>query len=390
MSDGSRRQFPLPGRGRPASGGVEPLEEPPGDNVGNITVPRDESNRTVALDAATINQFVLALQTATLAAAPKQTFGELAGRWFETIRLLRVDPSNERRHLAALAPLAQYTEDSLTTSLVEHTLATLRGLAASTRNKVRNTGRLVIRSAQADGKWSKPNPFDLAKRARETKRKYELLSVSELARVQEHLRPDRRRMFRVAVILGLRPGELLALRKCDVDERAGEITIRRSHERNETKTGRERVIPILPQVAGDLLEAIQESKSDLVFAAADGSQQRHDTKLTRALQTAMAAAGLVEGYEQKCRTLCGGPHVVTKEKDYRCKSCGRLCWPVPIVRPVRWYDLRHICATEHRRAGADPLAIALLLGHSVKGTTQAVYTHLSSSDLRRSLSSFVF
>lgn len=68
MSDGSRRQFPLPGRGRPASGGVEPLEEPPGDNVGNITVPRDESNRTVALDAATINQFVLALQTATLAA----------------------------------------------------------------------------------------------------------------------------------------------------------------------------------------------------------------------------------------------------------------------------------------------------------------------------------
>lgn len=59
---------------------------------------------------------------------------------------------------------------------------------------------------------------------------------------------------------------------------------------------------------------------------------------------------------------------------------------MPRVRPVRWYDLRHLCATLHHRHGADALCVALAMGHSGRGTTQAVYTHPDAAMMREELS----
>lgn len=60
---------------------------------------------------------------------------------------------------------------------------------------------------------------------------------------------------------------------------------------------------------------------------------------------------------------------------------------MPVVRPVRWYDLRHMCATFHHQHGADRVCTALALGHSLDAatTTEAVYTHPTMETMRREL-----
>jgi integrase len=342
-----------------------------------------------------VKQVSHALAPAAVPVASLPRFGELVDEWLTAIRPKRVAPDNEERLARRLTPLLEENEDTLTVAAIDGFLSGLSAeLAPATINKLRGTGRLVVEYVQANRKWAGPNPFALVKRARVPRRRYDLLSGDELRKVQAKLNPMRRREFRVALHLGLRKGELFALQKVDVDFTTATITIRRSHGRDSTKTGKDRTIPLLPAVAGDLLEAIQASPADslLVFPSGSAGLQDKNTKLTNTLRTAMASAGVgVTRVRYKCRrTTCDAEDLVevghTVDRDRDCPQCGMRLWPVPTVRAVRWYDLRHMAATFHREAGADPLAIALLLGHAVHQTTEAVYTHLSSSTLMRELS----
>lgn len=334
------------------------------------------------------SELLAALKPEPVEPLERPMFGELLTEWLVWIASKRVQPANEQRLARHLRGLFLEDEATLTAAMVEEYLANLP-LAPSTRNKARGVGRLAIDRARASRRWREVNPFTLAARAKEPTRKYETLTEAELVAVQEKLRPDRRRMFRLHLHLGFRPGELLALRKEDVDFNSGTILVHRSHSREETKTGKDRLLPILASVAQDLWEAMQESGSDLVFANADGQQWRHDTKLTRTIRTAMRDAGVgITDVTYKCRRCGSAVHLPPPVSENVCTTCNVLRWPVPTVRPFRWYDLRHAAASCHRRAGADPLAISLVLGHSIKGatTTDRVYTHFEVADLRRELS----
>lgn len=348
----------------------------------------------IKLDPEQLGQLTLGITAALGVAAPTTsvddapTFGELAHEWLASIRPHRVQPANETNHIRHLRPLYLEDENTLTATSIGALIDTLP-LSPSTRNKVRGAGRLAVDHALAGKRWFGPNPFRVVKRKKERGFKAELLSLEELARVQEHLSPDRRREFRVQLHLGLRTGELFALTKTDVDFERGVVHVRRSHERETTKTGRERTVPLHPAIAGDLLEARNRTKSELLFPASDGkTMQRRDTKLTRVIRTAMAAAhvGLVEVTYKYRRRGCRAkkiskPPVV--ETD--CSECEYTMWAVAEVRPVRWYDLRHMCATLHHAAGANPLCVSIALGHSVTGTTQSVYTHPDDATMFREL-----
>jgi len=230
----------------------------------------------------------------------------------------------------------------------------------------------------------RPNPFGLVKREKQAKRKYELLTLAELYQVQLHLRADRLCMFRVALHLGLRPGELLALKVEDVDFANNVVKVRRSWARDETKTGTERDIPLAPAVCIELMDACVEAKGELVFGHSfDGSMQSQTTKLTRILRTAMVKAGVaITGADFKCRRQgCGWAEFRAGAIDHRrnrdCPRCEFRLLPVVRVRDVRWYDLRHMCNTFHHDAGADSICRKLAMGHSLEGTNEEIYTHPS-------------
>lgn len=320
------------------------------------------------------------------------TFLELATEWLETEARRLVEPANERRHIAHMRALWPLREPELRPSVINRTLASLLRplghLGAVTVNKVRSTGKRIIRAAMLDDRWSGQNPFEVVPRLRQPTPHHRCLSLEECRKLLPKLREDRRREALTMLYLGLRPGELKALRKEDVDLRAKTIVVRRSNARDSTKTGKKRELPIPAALLPVLKRAIATNKdSPLVFPGKDGKRQRADSKLTRALKDAMRRARLVIGYERICRRAGCGYRDERKELEWhrQCPRCRYTLWEQGIPLPVRWYDLRHSSATLHRMAGCDPLVIQMALGHAPETLTDSVYTHLSMDYMRQQL-----
>ena len=148
----------------------------------------------------------------------------------------------------------------------------------------------------------------------------------------------------VMAYAGLRPGEALALTWGDIRKRT--IVVNKAvslGEEKDTKTGKERSVPLRKALAQDLrkwkLKSGRPSDDQLVFPAkAGGLWQDHDYRdwRKRSFTTAVEAAG------------------------------------VACPRP---YDLRHCCASLRFAEGANPAEIANEMGHSLE-TLLRTYTHV--------------
>lgn len=322
----------------------------------------------------------------------RRTFRELSDAWLRTEGARLVEPRNEQRHIAHLRALWGLTEGELRPYRVKEALLSLLKpsgpLSPATVNKVRGTGRRIIREAQLNDEWTGPNPFEIVRRLRETRPSHRVLSLGECRALLPHLRPDRLREAMMMLYLGLRPGEWKALKREDVDTRAWVLTVRRSNGRDQTKTGKVRVVPIPLGLRPTIGAALRESPPScrLVFPGRGGKRQRFDAKLSRMLRAAMRRAGLVSGYVHACRRRgCGHREEFPTDEQARCARCGMKLWATGIALAVRFYDLRHSAATLHREAGCDPLVIQIALGHAAENLTDGIYTHLSLDYLRREL-----
>lgn len=392
MSVIDRKSSLLTGRGEQPSQArsldVRPLEQHV--TSGEVRYRGDEeSGKTVRFDEGQLEQ--LAAMFALRVAQPKArwTFGELAAKWLVSVRRVRVQ--DEQRNVAQLKPLWGWKEGELTVEKISDWFMQLLAMSFSpiSINKYRCAGRLIIRLAQANNQWGPVNPFDLVPRLKEPKRTYETLTVEQLRALLPHLREDHRRMARITVALGLRTGELFALQRSDIDFNAGVVHVRRSHGRSTTKTGTSRKLPLLNCIAGDLLDLVREARDagrELLFPAADGGLRREDSKMSRVLRTAMGLAGVVEGYTFTCRHKgCEWKMEFSGAcEDMECPTHEWKAWRTPRVKRIRWYDLRHMSATLHRMAGADRLAVKLLLGHG--SDCDEIYLHMGEAWVRKQLS----
>lgn len=352
------------------------------------------SEYRVRLDVEDRQQLALELAALLKDTVRHRTFWELAEGWLK--RLVRVRPENERVHLRHLGELHGLREGEITKATVESALAKLDKvnggtLGPATLNKLRSTGKLVVDDARAIGEWTGPNPFQLVKCRRIPRKPWPRISPEEFIRVLAHLREDRRRLALVAICTGMRPGELKALQKQDVDLERGFISVQRSLGRDETKTGMSRTVPIPDACAAALQDAITASSSRLVFPRPDGSRERDDVKLSRILRTAFKAAGVVTHFHLTCRRKnclhAEDRPGLTVNVD--CPKCGMRLWCSPIAKPFTFYGLRHAAATMHREAGADALAVKLALGHVLRSVTDDVYTHLSDEKFKAELNRLV-
>ena len=272
------------------------------------------------------------------------TFGALALEWLAEVERVCVD--NEARHVLHLLPLHRRRDGELTAGHVERAMAA-SGLGPSTQNMLRSTGKLIIAWAQANGRWVSPNPFALVRRRRQPRRVYQTLTLCEVTRLLSVATGHWLHRIAVGVLLGLRPGELAALRPSDVDLVRGSVWIHRSHERAQTKTGRERLVAI-PRCARGFIETAIKEGGERLFPSRLGGQMGRNAKLSKTFRALLRAAD--------------------------------------IGREVRFYDLRHTSATLHREAGCDPLVIRLTLGHAARNLTDDLYTHISLESQARELS----
>ena len=113
------------------------------------------------------------------------------------------------------------------------------------------------------------------------------------------LRLELRPLFAVAIYTGLRKGELLALRKEDVDLEARHPTVACSHDWDTTKGNRVDVIPIADEAVPSFQQATAASPSGLLFPAPDGSMRRRDFEVHAILQWAPSRAGIVSAWTRK-------------------------------------------------------------------------------------------
>lgn len=395
MSDHNRRQFPLFEREEPprVRGGTR--ENPSGGDVeqGSIAI-RGESERRIAIDDESIDRLTERI-AAKLNPKSSTVFGVLVALYLAALRERGANATDQDWQTRQLWPLTEETESTLTAEKIRALFGLLEseGFSPVSINKVRSGGKLTIDHASRVGKWHGPNPFELTKRLKQPKKKRELLTLDELRRVERgFVDPKWRRMFRVAVMTAMREGELFALEVGDLDFNSGTITISRSHENGTTKTGVARTIPMHYAIESDLLAARRETQArggTLLFPNPSGEIWSANTKVCQRLRAAMVRAGVgIVEVEYKCRRS-GCTHVnepTPPPSQIRYCQCGFKLWPAPAVRPVRWYDLRHICCTLHEEHGVPVLYRALLLGHELKNVTDGVYTHPTLERQRAELS----
>ncbi len=182
-----------------------------------------------------------------------------------------------------------------------------------------------------------------------------LLTPDEVVRLIEATEPARRDpegalitnnyrlIVKMAVGTGLRAGELLGLRWCDLDWKSVQVHVRRSwkdgafHE-PKTKTST-RAVPLEASLLRDLRAwrlACPKGANDLVFPNLEGKPMGHANLLQRGFFPALRRAGL---------------------------------------RKIRFHDLRHSFASLLLASGEDVVRVSRLLGHASPKITLDVYSH---------------
>lgn len=161
--------------------------------------------------------------------------------------------------------------------------------------------------------------------------------VAFLATVAEPYRT----IYAIAIYAGLRSDEILGLQPEQVDLQALVLVVKRQGKRESTKSGKLRVIPIVPQLAPLLRERLKNATP--------------------------AAPLFVFPYKRAhCRQ-----HILRKLYKYLNAAGLPLCTV---------HELRHTFGTQLSESGLDPRAVQALMGHADLKTTQR-YTHLRSEYL---------
>jgi integrase len=299
------------------------------------------------------------------AAGPSMTVEEWLTYWVENIAPARVRPRTldsyrsmirmhlvpriGKRRLERLMPehLEQAYKQILATGLSAATVLRIHRLLhralkiAMQRDRVaRNVATLV--EAPRQERPQTPEPLDVE----ECKR---VLAAAE----------GRRNAARwtVALALGLRQSEALALQWRDIDFDKGRLVVRRGIHRvpgkglvfTEPKTDRSRRTIALP---GPLIAALQA--------------QRETQDLER-----LVAGTEWQDWDLVFAQINGRP--VDKHSDYE-------AWCALLrdagVRHIRLHDGRHTAATLLLTAGVHPRVVMELLGHSQMRTTTDIYSHV--------------
>lgn len=296
------------------------------------------------------------------ALAPELTVAEVWAWWARVYLPARVLPRQLERvaERDLLPALGELTSAELAPVHVERLLQELehRGLAARTVNGRRSLLKRVLQDARANGQWDGPDVLAAVRARRVPLHLWPTLTFEEAARLVYRERPPWRALWALAVLRGLRKGELIALRRAAVQLPLGLLIIERSHERRATKNGRSRVLPVGPELAPILEEhlALMPSAPDsLLFPGRGGRLRRRDDKLAARLRAALARAGVLE-----------------------LDPSGAI-----VPRRLRLHDLRHTFATLATQAGVRREVVKMALGHV--GDVTDSYTQAGRDELAREL-----
>ena len=186
------------------------------------------------------------------------------------------------------------------------------------------------------------NPCRLVKRFRVDNGRIRYLSAEEEARLMKALeaQPLTKRIVTMALYTGMRRGEIFNLKWSEVDFDRDLIHVR------QTKTAKDRVIPISPRIREMLAEQVtQQAVSTDGYVFPSGKTGGRLTHTKNSFRTACDTAGLTD---------------------------------------FRFHDLRHSAGTRLAEAGVNIVVIAEILGHGSLTMTKR-YTHATDAANREAM-----
>lgn len=284
----------------------------------------------------------------------KTTVGEFAEQWRATREHMAQATQDHDRHLLSNHILPVFGARPVAGLRQSEIAAWLSKLNLSTATKSKCLQKLasILELARADGAI-KVNPADGVARPKVKSRPGRALSDGELAAIieaAEQVNAEQAAMVWLMARAGLRVGEVLALRRRDVDVAGGMLTIQGSMSRREgvrpAKADSERTIPM----SADLVQRLQRHLAGTVasfdgwlFTAPRGGRLRYDNWRIRTWNRIVETAGIGD------------------------------------VNP---HDLRHTVATRLFVVdGWTVPQVQAFLGHADPKVTLSIYTHVAAEEL---------
>ncbi|TWT95390.1 site-specific tyrosine recombinase XerC [Botrimarina colliarenosi] len=182
-------------------------------------------------------------------------------------------------------------------------------------------------------------------------------------------------MVRFQRLTGARPGEVCALRPCDLD-RTGKVWLYRPDSHKTEHHGRERLVPVGPQAQKVLAAYLDRGQEEHCFSAAETVQRARQRQQALRVKNGYVLAKYAENKPNGTKRLPAKRYVVGSYRMAIRRACKKA--GVPVWTPNQ---LRHTAATEiRRRFGLE--AAQVICGHAQADVTQ-VY---AERDLQLALS----
>jgi integrase len=313
-------------------------------------------------------RLIAQLQGGFYAEPSRVTVAEFLNRWLEHIRPQIAPKSHERYSEIARKNIAPLLGKVALTKLTPIAIskAYANALTSGRRNgkgglsprTVHHMHRILKQALGQAVRWQMltRNPADATDPPKVERKRLETYDIAQTASLIEALRGSR--MFVptiLAVLCGLRRGEILALRWRNVDLTAGALSVVESAEQTKTgvrykepKSGRGRNVA-LPETAIQELKAWRVRQAEELFRVGERASQETFV-VTQADGTPIQPRSLTHEWV-------------------------RLLSKTSLPR-IRFHDLRHAHATHLLASGVHPKVASERLGHSKVGITLDLYSHV--------------
>ena len=340
---------------------------------------RDPSGRersksfTRRLDA---ERFLVGIEDAKLRgayvdpAAGNMGFGEWAERWYLTTAHLKPSTRHDYRMLLdhqVLPDFGDWTLASIDTLAVKEWRAGLLadGLSPKRAGKALQVLSQILASAVEGGRLAR-NVATGVKPPKVQRKEMHFLDAEQVEWLAAVTEIRYRPLILFAAYTGLRPCELVALRVGRLDllrctARVVEAAVEVSRlEWGPVKTHEARIVRMPRSVAEELAASLAtrpHNPEALVFTAPMGGPLSRADFVRNCFKPAVLAANEA---------------IAKLPKDRR---------PAPLPGGLRFYDLRHTCASLLIAQGASIKAVQAQLGHATAGITLDTYGHLFPSEM---------
>jgi integrase len=317
-----------------------------------------------------VNNALYEQQRGTLLITSQQTVEHFLTDWLENTHKRRIRPRTYERYQEAIKlhiipALGRYQLQKLTPQQVQAFYAKeeKNGLAPATiiyyHSVLHNALDMAV-------KWGfiNRNVCDVVSPPRKKRFEIQSLTTEQVQKLLSVLRGHKwEALFTMAIVTGLRRGEILALKWQDINFESCTLQVRRILSRVPTNTpGREHVyVEAEPKT--------QKSRRNVVIAPiAIAALEKH--KALQAEARKQAGKDWLENDYVFC-TSCGnhlGPNYVVDVLKRLLKQAG--------LPSIRFHDLRHSAASLLLSLGTHPKVVQELLGHTQISMTMDIYSHV--------------